>query len=221
MPAWIGGSKQLKPNDKSDVYTMVPVQVKTNEDLVRSTKFSKDIVNSERHLHLWKCFGSLLCSVVFVLIGTMISNSVDAEEHELVDLGEPANYKAELSNPKPDKWLEVMNADMQSMIDNQVWSLVDLTPDGRTVGSKWLFKKKTDIDGNVHTYKTRLAAKGYTQTYGIDYEETFSIVADIKAIRILIAITAFYNREIWQMDVKTAFLNGHLNEDVYMVQRGL
>ncbi|GJS87884.1 putative retrotransposon ty1-copia subclass protein, partial [Tanacetum coccineum] len=133
------------------------------------------------------------------------------------DLGEPANYKAELSNPKSNKWLEVMNAEMQSMIDNQVWSLVDLTPDGRTIGSKWLFKKKTDIDGNVHTYKARLAAKGYTQTYRIDYEETFSIVADIKAIRILIAITAFYNCENWQMDVRTAFLNGHLNEDVYMV----
>ncbi|GKE94759.1 putative retrotransposon ty1-copia subclass protein, partial [Tanacetum coccineum] len=70
----------------------------------------------------------------------------------------------------------------------------------------------------VHTYKARLAAKGYTQTYGIDYEETFSLVADIKAIRILIAITAFYDYEIWQMDVKTAFLNGYLSGEVYMEQ---
>ncbi|GJS20271.1 retrotransposon protein, putative, ty1-copia subclass [Tanacetum coccineum] len=84
--------------------------------------------------------------------------------------------------------------------------------------SKWLFKKKTDMDGNIHTYKAHLVAKGFTQTYGVDYEETFSPVADIKAIRILIAITAYYDYEIWQMDVKTAFLNGRLNEDVYMVQ---
>ncbi|GKD34772.1 retrotransposon protein, putative, ty1-copia subclass [Tanacetum coccineum] len=74
------------------------------------------------------------------------------------------------------------------------------------------------MDGIVHTYKARLVAKGYTQTYGVDYEETFSPVANIRAIRILIAITAFYINEIWQMDVKTVFLNGYLNEDIYVVQ---
>ncbi|GJT36605.1 retrotransposon protein, putative, ty1-copia subclass [Tanacetum coccineum] len=72
------------------------------------------------------------------------------------------------------------------------------------------------MDGNVHTYKACLVAKGFTQLYRIDYEETFSPVADIRAIRILIAIPAFYDYDIWQMDVKTAFLNGYLN--VYMVQ---
>ncbi|GJT78327.1 retrotransposon protein, putative, ty1-copia subclass [Tanacetum coccineum] len=90
---------------------------------------------------------------------------------------------------------------------------VDLPPDGKTVGSKWLFKKKTDMDGVVHTYTARLAAKDFTQTYGVDYEETFSPIADIRAIRILIAITVFYDYEIWKMDVKTAFLNGHLSEE--------
>ncbi|GJW87644.1 retrotransposon protein, putative, ty1-copia subclass [Tanacetum coccineum] len=74
------------------------------------------------------------------------------------------------------------------------------------------------MDGNIHTYKARLVAKGFTQTYKVDYEETFSPIADIKAIRILIAIAAYYDYEIWQMDVKTAFLNGRLNKDVYMVQ---
>ncbi|GKA70259.1 retrotransposon protein, putative, ty1-copia subclass [Tanacetum coccineum] len=143
---------------------------------------------------------------------------IDAEEHELGDLGEPANYKAALLDPESDKWLNAMNVEMQSMKDNEVWDLVDLPPNGKTVGSKWLFKKKTDMDGAVHTYKARLVAKGYTQTPGIDYEETFSPVADIRAIRILIAITAFYDYEIWQMDVKTAFLNGYLSEEVYMEQ---
>ncbi|GJS54124.1 retrotransposon protein, putative, ty1-copia subclass [Tanacetum coccineum] len=143
---------------------------------------------------------------------------VDVEEYELGDLDEPPNYKAALADPESDKWLEAMNTEMQSMKDNQVWILVELPPNGRTVGSKWLFKKKTDMDGNVHTFKARLVAKGYTQTYGVDYGETFSPVADIRAIRILLAIAAFYDYEIWQMDVKTAFLNGHLSEDVYMVQ---
>ncbi|GJQ93129.1 retrotransposon protein, putative, ty1-copia subclass [Tanacetum coccineum] len=104
------------------------------------------------------------------------------------------------------------------MKDNEVWDLVDLPPNGKTVGRKWLFIKKTDMDGAVHTYKTRLVAKGFTQTYGVDYEETFSPVADIRAIRILIAIPTFYDYEIRQMDVKTAFLNGYLLEEVYMVQ---
>ncbi|GJW76092.1 retrotransposon protein, putative, ty1-copia subclass [Tanacetum coccineum] len=74
------------------------------------------------------------------------------------------------------------------------------------------------MDGAVHTYKARLVAKGFTQTYGVDYEETFSPVADIKAVRILVAIDAFYDYEIWQMDVKTVFLSVHLFKEVYMVQ---
>ncbi|GJR50023.1 retrotransposon protein, putative, ty1-copia subclass [Tanacetum coccineum] len=143
---------------------------------------------------------------------------IDAEEHELGDLGEPANYKAALLDPESEKWLAAMNVEMQSMKDNDVWELVELPPNAKTVGHKWLFKKKTDMDGAVHTFKSRLVAKGFTQTYGVDYEETFSPVADIRAIRILIAIVAFYDYEIWQMDVKTAFLNGHLSEEVYMTQ---
>ncbi|GJU02732.1 retrotransposon protein, putative, ty1-copia subclass [Tanacetum coccineum] len=74
------------------------------------------------------------------------------------------------------------------------------------------------MDDAVYIFKARLVAKGFTQTYGVDYEETFSPVADIRAIRILIAIAAYYDYEIWQMDVKTAFLNGHLSEEVYMEQ---
>ncbi|GJV99321.1 retrotransposon protein, putative, ty1-copia subclass [Tanacetum coccineum] len=103
-------------------------------------------------------------------------------------------------------------------MDNMVWVLVDLPPGCKTVGSKWLLKKKTDMDGIVHVYKAHLVAKGYTKLYGVDYEETFLPVADIRAIRILISITAYYDYEIWQMDVKTTFLNGYLDEDIYMVQ---
>ncbi|GJV05883.1 retrotransposon protein, putative, ty1-copia subclass [Tanacetum coccineum] len=143
---------------------------------------------------------------------------IDTEEHELGDLGEPANYRAALLDPESKKWLDAMNVEMQSMKDNDVWVLVELPPNARTVGSKWLFKKKTDMDGAVYIFKARLVAKGFTQTYGVDYEETFSPVADIRAIRILIAIAAYYDYEIWQMDVKTAFLNGHLSEEVYMEQ---
>nr|GFA64265.1 retrotransposon protein, putative, Ty1-copia subclass [Tanacetum cinerariifolium] len=143
---------------------------------------------------------------------------IDAEEHELVDLGEPANYKVALLDPESKKWLDAINVEIQSMKDNDVWVLVELPPNDRTIRSKWLFKKKTDMDGAVYIFKARLVAKGFTQTYGVDYEETFSPVADFRAIRILIAIAAYYDYEIWQMDVKTAFLNGHLSQEVYMEQ---
>nr|GEX42828.1 hypothetical protein [Tanacetum cinerariifolium] len=119
---------------------------------------------------------------------------IDAKEHELGDLGEPANYKAALLDPKSEKWLNAMNVEMQSMKDNEVWVLVELPPNGKSVGCKWLFKNKTDMYDVVHTYKARHVAKGYTQTPRIDYEETFSPVADIRAIRILIAIAALANR---------------------------
>nr|GEV33941.1 hypothetical protein [Tanacetum cinerariifolium] len=143
---------------------------------------------------------------------------IDAEEHELWDLGEPANYKAALLDPESKKWLDAMNVEMQSMKDNDVWVLVELPPNTRTVGSMWLFKKKTDMDGAIYVFKARLVAKGFTQTYGVDYEETFFSVVDIRGLRILIAIAAYYDYEIWQMDVKTSFLNGHLFEEVYMEQ---
>ena len=135
----------------------------------------------------------------------------------LVDSDEPTNYRNAMTGSESDQWLEAMNTEMQSMYDNQVWDLVDLPPNCRTVGSKWVFKKKTNMDGNLHTFKARLVAKGFTQTHGIDYDETFSPVAMIKSIRILFAIAAYYDYDIWQMDFKTDFLNGHLSEDVYMV----
>ncbi|GKA48604.1 retrotransposon protein, putative, ty1-copia subclass, partial [Tanacetum coccineum] len=143
---------------------------------------------------------------------------IDAEEHELGDLGEPTNYKAALMDLESKKWLDVMNMEMQSMKYNDVCILVELPPNARTVGSKWLFKKKTDMDGAIYIFRARLVVKGFTQTYGVDYEETFSPVADIRAIRILKAIVAYYDYEIRKMDVKTAFLNGHLSEEVYMEQ---
>ncbi|KAK9135217.1 hypothetical protein Syun_014547 [Stephania yunnanensis] len=108
--------------------------------------------------------------------------------------------------------------DMQSMYDNQVWKLVDLPEGGKTIGCKWVYKKKTDMDGKVHTFKARLLAKGFGQTQGVDYDETFSTVAMLKSIRILIAIAGYYDHEIWKMDVKIAFINGKLLEDVFMTQ---
>ncbi|GJT86334.1 retrotransposon protein, putative, ty1-copia subclass [Tanacetum coccineum] len=95
---------------------------------------------------------------------------IDDGEYELRDLNEPGNYKAALLDPEFDKWPAAMNVEMQFMKDNDVWDLVDLPPNSKTVGNKWLFKKKTDMDGAIHTYKARLVANGFTQTYMVNYE---------------------------------------------------
>ena len=103
------------------------------------------------------------------------------------------------------------------MYSNQFWSLVD-SPDGiKSIGCKWIYKRKRGIDGKVETFKARLVAKGYTQKEGFDYKET-SPVAMIKSIRIILAIVNHMDYKIWQIDVKTAFLNRSLDETIYMVQ---
>ena len=88
----------------------------------------------------------------------------------------------------------------------------------KPIGCKWIYKKKGGVDVNVKTFKAWLVAKGYTQKEGFDYEDTFSPVATIKSIRILLSIAAHIDYEIWQMDVKTTFLNESLEETIYMVQ---
>jgi hypothetical protein len=136
----------------------------------------------------------------------------------LLDNKEPNTYIEGVMGPKSKRWLEAMRSEMEFMRDNRAWNLVD-PPDGvRAIECKWIFKKKTDADGNIHIYKARLIAKGFRQIQGVDYDETFLLVAVLKSIRILLAIAAYYDYEIWQMDIKMAFLNGILSKDVYMTQ---
>src|SRR4051812_34203440 len=111
-----------------------------------------------------------------------------------------------------------MKSEMGSMYENKVWTLVDLPDGGQAIENKLTFKKKTDVDGNVTVYKARLVAKGFRQVHGVEYDETFAPVAMLKSIQIMLPIAAFYDYEIWKMDVKTAFLNGFLQEELYMMQ---
>jgi hypothetical protein len=122
-----------------------------------------------------------------------------------------------MMGPDSKKWLESMEFELKSMHDNQVWNLVDQIDGVRPVDCKWILKK-IDVDGNVHIYKARLVAKGFRQIQGVNYEETFLPIAMLKSVRILLAIAAYYDYQIWKMDVKTSFINGHLSEDVYMTQ---
>ena len=136
----------------------------------------------------------------------------------LIEDDEPTTYEEYLHSSKSYKWLIAMKLEIDSMYENQVWTLVD-PPEGiKLIGCKWVFKKKTDMEDKVVTYKARLVAKGYCQRQGVNYDETFSPIAMLKSIRTLLTITAHYNYEIWKMDVKMTFLNRNISEDVYMTE---
>ena len=101
----------------------------------------------------------------------------DNNDVMIVDQSEPTTYQETIESLDFVKWLEAMKSEMQSMYDNQVWTLIDPPKGLKTIGCKWVFKKKIDMDGNVHTFKVRLVVKGFRQTHGIDCDETFSPVA--------------------------------------------
>ena len=130
----------------------------------------------------------------------------------LLDHDEPTNYEEAMMSPDSVKWLEAMKSEMGSIYENKVWTLVELPDDRQAILYKWIFKRKRDADSSVTIYKARLSQKGFRQVQGVDYNEIFSTVAMLKSVRIMLAIATFY--EIWQMDVKTAFLNGFLKRRV-------
>ncbi|KAL0403952.1 UNVERIFIED_CONTAM: Retrovirus-related Pol polyprotein from transposon TNT 1-94 [Sesamum radiatum] len=131
---------------------------------------------------------------------------------------DPKTYEEAMSDIDSEKWIEAMKSEMDSMSSNKVWTLVDLPKGVKPVGCKWVYKRKLGADGEVTIFKAKLVAKGYTQRPGVDFEETYSPLAMAKSIRIIFAIAAWYDYEIWQMDVKTTFLNGFVEEEIYMDQ---
>jgi hypothetical protein len=114
----------------------------------------------------------------------------------LTDLDEPATYTEVMEGPESEKWLKAMKSEIRSMYDIQVWTLVDIPSNCKAIENKWILKKKTDTDGNVTVYKARLVAKGFRQIQGVDYDETFSPVAMLNSIQILLAIVAYFDYEI-------------------------
>ena len=130
----------------------------------------------------------------------------------------PVTFKEAMSTPEAPLWEEAINSEIESILHNHTWELVDLTPGCKPLGHKWIFKKKMRADGSINKYKARLVVKGYKQTVGLDYFDTYAPVSRKTSIRLIIAFAAFYDLEIHQMDVKTAFLNGDLEEEIYMEQ---
>ncbi|KAK2991288.1 hypothetical protein RJ640_024553 [Escallonia rubra] len=134
------------------------------------------------------------------------------------DEDEPTSVEEALSSSARNEWMAAMKDELSSMEKNQVCELIDLPPGRKTIGNKWVLKVKRKADGSIDKYKARLVAKGYTQLRGVDYEDTFSPVVRFASIRLILAIVAQQDLELFHMDVKTAFLNGKLDEEIYMAQ---
>ncbi|GKG00569.1 isochorismate synthase, chloroplastic [Tanacetum coccineum] len=128
------------------------------------------------------------------------------------------NPREAVTSSEGQQWREAIKSEIDSILQNHTWEIVDLPPGCKPLGYNWIFKKKMKADGTIDKYKARLVIKGYRQREGLDYFDTYSLVTRITSIRMILAIAVLKNLEIHQMDVKTAFLNRDLEEEIYMNQ---
>ncbi|WJX56460.1 hypothetical protein P8452_42120 [Trifolium repens] len=132
-----------------------------------------------------------------------------------VSLFEPKNVKEALTD---EAWIEAMQEELNQFERSEVWDLVPRPEDVNVIGTKWVYKNKSDENGTVTRNKARLVAQGYTQIEGLDFDETFAPVARLESIRLLLGVACILKFKLYQMDVKSAFLNGYLQEEVYVEQ---
>lgn len=133
-------------------------------------------------------------------------------------VNEPQSYNEAINSSQRDEWMTAMQREYNSLVENKVWRLVERPKNHNVVKCKWVFKAKCDASGNFQQYKARLVARGFTQKEGVDYYDTFSPVVRHSTMRLLFSIANEYDLEIDHIDVNTAFLNGDLNETIYMEQ---
>lgn len=131
---------------------------------------------------------------------------------------EPNNFEQAINSEDHRQWEQAMDEEYNSLIQNRTWILVQPPNNQKVIDNRWVYKIKSNLDGSVDRYKARLVVRGFTQEYGVDYQETFSPVVKYTSIRAILALAASKQMDIQQFDVKTAFLNGDLEEDVFMKQ---
>lgn len=129
----------------------------------------------------------------------------------------PSTYQQALNSSEKEEWKKAIKSELQALNSKQTWTLVKRDPSQKVIGSKWVFAIKRDEHGNIQRYKARLVALGYRQTQGVDYSETYSPVANMNSVRTFLALSSQKGYFIQQFDVDTAFLNGKLEEDIYML----
>ncbi|RVW94721.1 Retrovirus-related Pol polyprotein from transposon TNT 1-94 [Vitis vinifera] len=142
-----------------------------------------------------------------------LSKSNKSFVNQLSTITIPNSVQEALANPR---WKAAMNEEMKSLQKNETWELVECPPGKKPIGCRWIYIVKYKADDSIERFKARLVAKGYTQTYGIDYTETFTPVAKINTVRVLLSLAANLDWPLQQFDMKNVFLHGELSEEVYM-----
>jgi hypothetical protein len=127
----------------------------------------------------------------------------------------PAGYEEASANQH---WMAAMKEELMMIEKNQTWMLVNRPAHKKAIGVKWVYRTKFNADGSINKHKARLVVKGYAQMFGVDFSETFAPVARLDTIRMLLALAAQNGWTIHQMDVKSAFLNGYLEEEIFVEQ---
>ncbi|RZB42467.1 Retrovirus-related Pol polyprotein from transposon TNT 1-94 [Glycine soja] len=184
---------QIHENDEQQVKQHDP-QENVDATLKRSTRIRKSTIHSDYIVYLQES-----------------DYNTGAEN-------DPETFDQAMSCKESNLWYDAMKDEMNSMQSNKVWNLVKMPNGAKAIRCKWVFKTKRDSLGNIERYKARLVVEGFTQKEGIDYTKTFSPVSKKDSLRIILALVAHFDLELQQMDVKTTFLNGDLEEEVYMKQ---
>lgn len=141
----------------------------------------------------------------------------DDDAHLVIDsLHEPKSFSEAIDSPHAKEWIEAMHEELKSIKENETWEICKLPQGRKAIGSKWVFKTKLDENGNLVGRKARLVAQGYSQKYGVDYDEVFAPVARSASMKILLSVAGTRKYVVKQYDIKTAFLNGSLEEEIFM-----
>ncbi|KAK1596224.1 hypothetical protein QYE76_017278, partial [Lolium multiflorum] len=198
------------PNDQVDQVTP-PRPRKTKEEIE-----ARRLARRERQLERLEHTHDKVLGDVRAKVSTRRQLANFSNHHAYISLVEPKKVFEALEDSD---WLEAMHEELNNFKRNKVWTLVEKPKECRNViGTKWIFKNKQDEFGNVVRNKARLVAQGFSQVEGIDFGETYAPVARLESIRILLAYASHHNFKLQQMDVKSAFLNGPLHEEVYVKQ---
>lgn len=147
-----------------------------------------------------------------------VTDDEDADVATMYTAFEPQSFIEAVCSPQKDEWKAAMNREMEALIHKGTWDLVDVAPEQKVIDCRWVYVLKHSNDGQKPSFKARLVAKGFSQTYGVEYFDTFAPVARLSSTRLLLAIALDKQAYIHQMDVKNAFINGFLKEDLYMHQ---
>ncbi|RVW22827.1 Retrovirus-related Pol polyprotein from transposon RE1 [Vitis vinifera] len=203
-----------------DVFTEIPNQSSSVEGVLNlePDPFMKRLPHRHNRGIPKPTYEPELSTKIKYLMSNYVSNHCLSESNksfvnQLSTVAIPNSVQEALADPG---WKAAMNEEMKSLQKNETWELVEYAPGKKPVGCRWIYTMKYKADGSIERFKARLIAKGYTQTYGIDYTETFAPVIKINTVRVLLSLATNLDWPLQQFDVKNAFLHGELSEEVYM-----